>query len=173
MRVSIPILPALVLILLLLSACSDTTSTNGPDGTPAIGTQAPGFTQNDTSGQPVSLSQFRGKVVLIDFWASWCPPCVAEVPNIKALWQKYKDQGLVVLSVSLDKSLDAWKTFIRLNELQWYQVADGRYWDNAVARLYSVYDIPAMYLVGRDGRIVAGTPNGGAVDEQTIANALK
>ncbi|MBS1912500.1 MAG: TlpA family protein disulfide reductase [Bacteroidetes bacterium] len=171
MQRSIPVL--LALTLLWLSACGDSISTNGPGGTPAIGSQAPDFTQNDTSGRPVSLHQFRGKVVLIDFWASWCPPCVAEVPNVKALWEKYRDQGLVVLSVSLDKSLDAWKIFIHLNGLQWYQVADGEYWDNAVARLYSVYEIPSMYLVGRDGRIMAGTPDGGILDEQTIANALK
>lgn len=169
MRLLLP----LALLVPLVAGCTYAVSMDATTDSRIIGSTAPDFTQNDTSGSPISLSQFRGKVVLIDFWASWCQPCVMEIPYIKQLWQNHRDQGLVVLSVSLDKSLEAWKVYIRLNDLDWYHVADGNYWNNAVARLYNITSIPSMYLIGRDGTVIAATPNGDVMDEQTITHALK
>lgn len=161
----------LAVVLTLLAGCTDT-PTSDEGASPVVGQMAPDFTQADTSGKPVTLSSFRGKVVSIDFWASWCGPCVAAVPHLKELWEQHRDKGLVVLSVSLDASLVNWRAFIRANQLGWTHVADGKYWNNAVARQYGVYSIPAMYLVGRDGKIVAKATDGFVLDEETVQRAL-
>ncbi len=140
-----------ILIGALLCACSDTGTNAGAP--PVVGNTAPDFTQNDTSGAPVSLASYRGKVIMIDFWASWCGPCVAALPNVKGLWQKYRNQDFVLISVSLDYNMESWKRFIRDNHLDWIHVSDGRYWNNAVAVQYDVNAIPAVFLIDRKGKI--------------------
>lgn len=123
----------------------------------AIGTLAPDFTQNDTEGKPVKLSSFRGKYVLIDFWASWCPPCRQENPNVVRVFNKYKTKNFTIVGVSLDRPGDkaAWLQAIKADGLAWTQVSDLKYWQNEVAALYMVQSIPQNFLVDPDGKIIA------------------
>ncbi|MDR0791772.1 MAG: redoxin domain-containing protein [Chitinophagaceae bacterium] len=122
-----------------------------------IGAMAPNFTQNDTLGNPVSLASFKGKYVLLDFWASWCGPCREENPNVVAAYNKYKGKNFTILSVSLDREgqKDRWIEAIHHDGLAWTHVSDLKYWYNAVAQQYGVQSIPQNYLLDPTGKIIA------------------
>ncbi|MBS1564580.1 MAG: TlpA family protein disulfide reductase, partial [Bacteroidetes bacterium] len=121
-----------------------------------IGQLAMDFTQNDTSGNPVTLSSLRGKYLLVDFWASWCGPCRAENPNVVKAYDKYKDKGFSILSVSLDRpgAKDKWIKAIHDDHLNWNHVSDLLFWDNAVAKLYGIQAIPQNLLLDPQGKII-------------------
>jgi len=123
----------------------------------AVGTTAIDFTQPDTTGAPVSLSSFRGKYVLVDFWASWCGPCRAENPNVVENFNQFKQKNFTVLSVSLDKpgGKDNWLGAIHKDNLTWTQVSDLQFWNNAAAQLYRVNSIPFNMLIDPSGKIIA------------------
>jgi peroxiredoxin len=121
----------------------------------AIGTDALDFTQNDIEGKPVSLSSFKGKYVLLDFWASWCRPCRAENPNVVKAYTKFKDKNFTVLGVSLDQQKDAWVKAINADHLTWNHVSDLQYWNNAVAQMYHIESIPGNFLIDPNGKIIA------------------
>lgn len=121
----------------------------------AIGAVAPDFTMNDPNGKPIQLSSLRGKVVMIDFWASWCAPCRQENPNVVKLYQKYNTKGFEIIGVSLDRTKEDWVQAIKDDQLSWLHVSDLQYTQNAVARLYSVNAIPQTYLLDKEGKIIA------------------
>ena len=134
----------------------------------AIGKTAPDFSQPDTLGNAVKLSDLRGKYVLVDFWASWCGPCRAENPNLVKTFNHYKDKGFTVLGVSLDQpgKKDAWMAAIQKDKLTWTQVSDLKFWDNEVAVLYGIKGIPASLLLDKDGKIIAKDLRGAELDKK-------
>jgi thiol-disulfide isomerase/thioredoxin len=133
---------------------------------------APDFTLPDTTGRPVALQSFRGRYVLVDFWASWCPPCRAENPNIVAAYRKYRDKNFTVLGVSLDKERGPWLKAIAQDSLAWTHVSDLKYWDSMVVPLYNIEEIPFNVLLDTSGTIIAQNLSGTAL-HQKLGEVLK
>lgn len=132
----------------------------------AIGGQAPDFTQETPGGEPLSLSDLRGKVVLVDFWASWCGPCRRENPNVVRMYDKFKEKGFEILGVSLDNNRDRWIQAIEKDGLEWLHVSDLKGWRNEVAQTYSVTSIPHTILLDEKGRIIARNLRGAALERK-------
>lgn len=121
----------------------------------AVGQPFPAFDEKDLNGQSLSPANFKGKVVLIDFWATWCGPCVAELPNVLAAYEKFHGKGFEIIGISLDQSRDALTTFIKEKNMPWAQYFDGLGWKNKLGEQFGIHSIPATYLLDRDGKIVA------------------
>jgi peroxiredoxin len=137
-----------------------------------VGSAAPEITLSDTTGNAVALSSLRGKYVLIDFWASWCGPCRAENPNVVRMYNKFKDKGFTIYSVSLDKTKADWERAIRNDNLPWTHVSDLKFWQSAAAQQYGVQAIPATFLLDKEGKIIAKNLRGEAL-EQKLEEILK
>jgi len=120
-----------------------------------VGNQAVWAVQTSDQDQPVSLASYKGRYVLLDFWASWCGPCIANLPAVKALHETYKARSFDILGVSLDENKTRWTDAIKKHNLPWLQVSDLKGWNNAVAALYDIRSIPQYILVSPDGKIVA------------------
>jgi len=121
----------------------------------AVGSTAPDFTQMDQNDKPVKLSDFKGKYVLVDFWASWCGPCRGENPNVVKAYNQYKDKGFAILGVSLDENREKWLEAIAKDQLTWSHVSDLKGWKNEVAAVYQIRSIPSNVLINPEGVIVA------------------
>lgn len=133
----------------------------------AAGSEAPDIVLPDPDGKERKLSDLRGKVVLIDFWASWCRPCRAENPNVVRMYHAFKDRGFEIFSVSLDNNRDAWLKAIADDGLVWpNHVSDLRGWSSAGGRLYGIMSIPATVLVDRQGRVVARNLRGQQLEQK-------
>lgn len=133
------------------------------------GEVAPDFTQNTPDGKAMALSSLRGKVVLVDFWASWCGPCRRENPNVVKLYEKYKSKGFDILGVSLDRTKEPWLQAIAKDNLTWNHVSDLKGWQNEVAQMYRVSSIPATVLLDAEGRIIARNLRGVQLEQKLMS----
>ncbi len=120
-----------------------------------VGGEAPDIKLNTPEGEELSLYSLRGNYVLLDFWASWCGPCLREAPNVKAIYDKYHDKGFQVYGVSLDDDKEAWKAAIEKHNLDWLHVSSLQGWDCPVAKQYNVTGVPRMYIIDPQGKIIA------------------
>ena len=116
---------------------------------------APAFAVTSMAGEELSLEKLRGKIVLLDFWATWCKPCVYEMPHVKGIWKKYSDDRFIIIGVSLDNNLGALESYLKKEDITWPQYYDGKGWNNSISRLYGVRGIPHTVLIDENGLIRA------------------
>lgn len=137
-----------------------------------VGQFAPEISLPTPNGKEIALSSLKGKLVLIDFWASWCGPCRKEMPNVVKIYSKFKNKGFEIYGVSLDQDKEKWMEAITKDGINWPQVSDLKYWDNVAARIYNVQGIPYTVLIDKDGKIIAKNLRGQEL-EKKIAEVLK
>jgi len=139
-----------------------------------IGMQAPDFTAPNPQDKQITLSEIKGKVTIVDFWASWCKPCRIENPNLVKLYEKYHSKGLEIISVSLERAnqKDIWIEAIKKDQLNWYNVSNLKFWQDPIAQAYSVNSIPATFILDENGTVVAERLRGAEL-EAKIKNLLE
>lgn len=133
-----------------------------------IGDMALDFSLPDTTGKLISLSDFRGKYVLLDFWATWCGPCLEEMPNVVNAYRKYHDKNFEIVGVSLDRpdTKELWKKIIRERQMDWVQVSDLKWWNSKAALLYNIQGVPANFLIDPKGKVIATNLRGPALQQK-------
>ena len=131
------------------------------------------FTATDLDGNPISLQDYRGKVVLLDFWATWCGPCIAEMPNVKRVYNTYKDTGFDIIGIVIDDREAELRDYIKENDIAWRQIYSGKSWmADPLAQQFEVRGIPEMWLIDRDGKLISHRARGATL-EQLVAEAVK
>ena len=136
-----------------------------------VGKVVPDFSATDLDGRPISLQQYRGKVVLLDFWAVWCGPCLGEMPNVKRVYDTYRDQGFDIIGISLDTDEARLRNYLKENGIQWRQIFSGQKWESPLAQQYGIRAIPAPCLIARDGTLISREARGLKL-EQLVVEAL-
>ncbi len=137
-----------------------------------VGEPLPNFTATDLDGDPISLQDYRGKVVLLDFWAVWCSPCIAEMPNIKRVYNRYKDEGFDIIGISLDTDEKRLRNYLKENDIPWRQVFSGKSWQSPVSKQYGIRAIPAPWLIDKEGILISKQARGRKLGK-LITEALK
>ncbi len=132
----------------------------------AVGKVFPDFSETDLNGKPLSIANYKGKAVLIDFWATWCGPCIGELPNVKKAYDKYHSKGFEIIGISLDSDKGKLTSFIEKEHMTWPQYFDGKGWQSKLGQQYGVNSIPATYLLDGEGRIVAKDLRGPALEKE-------
>ncbi|MGO8838060.1 MAG: TlpA family protein disulfide reductase [Limisphaerales bacterium] len=135
------------------------------------GAPFPGFDEKDINGKPLSIANYKGKVVLVDFWATWCPLCLVELPNVMATYNKYHDQGFEVIGISLDEDRQQLERFLKTKAMTWPQYNDGLYWKTKLAVKYGIEQLPSNYLLDGKGTIIGRNLMGDALGA-AVAKAL-
>jgi peroxiredoxin len=135
------------------------------------GKKFPDFTEKDLAGKPLSVANYKGKVVLVDFWATWCPPCVGELPNVLKTYQKHHAEGFEIIGISLDDDEKKLLAFIKSKDVPWPQYFDGKGWGNKLAQKYGIQSIPATFLLDGEGKIIAKDARGETLEE-AVAKAV-
>lgn len=134
----------------MLASCTQSTAVNPSTSL------VDNFTQTTPAGTSIVLSDYKGKVVMIEFWATWCSPCKAHMPIVKSFWSARQSKNFQLIGVSLDYDLDSWRTYIQANSLDWVHCTDGNYWDNAVAKQFDVRYTPAFLVFDEFGKRIGG-----------------
>ena len=137
-----------------------------------VGNVVPDFSATDLDGNPISLQDYRGKVVLLDFWAVWCGPCIEEMPNVKKVYDTYKDEGFEVIGVSLDFEETTLRDYIKENDIPWRQIFDMASGADSLAKQYGIRGIPAPWLIDRDGKLISHNARGHNL-EKFVSEAVK
>lgn len=161
-------------LLALCAACgaNDATVTPSTTLTPIgveVGNTAPDFTLRDTAGTTITLSSLRGRVVLIDFWGTWCTPCLASLPNLQGIWKAESAKPFTIVSIAVSQNSADWIAFLRKNDLGWKEVLDP---ENRTAASYQVVGIPSTFLLDRNGTIVARNLSGSMLAD-SVAKLLR
>ena len=136
-----------------------------------VGNKFPDFEEQDYTGKPLSVANYKGKVVLVDFWATWCGPCVQELPNVIRAYDKHHSEGLEIIGISLDQDEKKLKDFTKQMKMAWPQYYDGKGWSNKLAAKYGIQSIPATFLLDSTGTIIGKNLRGEAL-EAALAKAL-
>lgn len=118
-----------------------------------IGMEAPTFNVADFQGTPVDLSKYKGNIVILDFWATWCDPCIQEFPKVKKMYSKFKNKGVQFIGISLDDDIEDLRGFVKQEEVEWPQLYDGKRWKGAIPSLYHIQMIPTMVVLDRENRV--------------------
>ncbi|MFQ5965374.1 MAG: redoxin domain-containing protein [Candidatus Scalinduaceae bacterium] len=118
-----------------------------------IGMEAPSFKALDLKGNPVSLSEYKGNIVVIDFWATWYDPCIQEFPKVKEMYRKFEDKGVKFIGISLDDVIEDLKSFVEEKQIEWPQVYEGMRWKGKISKLYNVQKIPMMFVLDQEGKV--------------------
>jgi len=137
-----------------------------------IGEVVPNFSATDLDGKHISLQQYRGKVVLLDFWAVWSGACLTEIPNVKKVYDTYKDKGFDIIGVSLDTDETRLRNYLKKNNISWRQIFSGQKWKSPLAQQYDIRSIPAPWLIARDGTLISREARGVKL-ERLVVEALK
>ena len=137
-----------------------------------VGKVVPNFSATDLDGKPISLQDYRGKVVLLDFWAVWCGPCVGEMPNVKKVYETHKDKGFDIIGISLDTDEERLRNYLKENDIPWQQIYSGKGWDSPLAKQYHIRGIPAPWLIARDGTLISREARGVKL-ERLVVEALR